>query len=98
MLADPDAPQRATSLADAFGYARQYAEELRAILAAGQIDHERTHRLVQAMHNTVLAALDDIHELDDVQQEIDATDAIQALSDEELFKALVTPHKPPTAD
>ncbi|MFD5191338.1 hypothetical protein ACFWMU_24890 [Streptomyces sp. NPDC058357] len=96
MLADESAPRRAASLAEAFGYARQYADELNAILSAQRINHGRASQLVQAIHNVVLAALDDLYELDDVQQEMDARDAIQALSDEELFKALVTPHDPPT--
>ncbi|MET8474342.1 hypothetical protein ABZY90_11215 [Streptomyces sp. NPDC006422] len=97
MLADESAPGRAASLAETFGYARQYAKELSAILATSRIDHDRAHRLVQAMHNTVLAALDAIHELDDVQQEIDARDTMQALSDEELFKALSIPRDPPAS-
>ncbi|MGW3739839.1 hypothetical protein ACWD62_04320 [Streptomyces sp. NPDC005146] len=97
MLADDSAPERAASLVEAFGYARQYAEELNALRDAESINHDRASQLVQAMVNVSLAALDDLYELDDVQQEIDARDAMRGLSDEELFEALSSPHGPPTS-
>ncbi|MEU1709868.1 hypothetical protein ABZ478_31620 [Streptomyces sp. NPDC005706] len=93
MLADNDAPQHAEALTQALGYAQGYAEELRRMVDSGNADQHRAARLVQATHDVILAALDSLYELDDVQQAIDARERMRELSSEELYRAL---SKPPT--
>ncbi|WP_327240438.1 hypothetical protein OG243_33275 [Streptomyces sp. NBC_01318] len=95
MLADECAPSHAESLTQSLGYARRYAIEIQRMLAEGNVNPEWAARLVQAIRNMILAALDDLDVLDDVQQEIDAVREMQSLTDEELFRALSgggTPH------
>ncbi|MEV7234267.1 hypothetical protein AB0N06_09820 [Streptomyces sp. NPDC051020] len=94
MLSDDCAPSRAESLAQSLSYAHGYAEELRLMLAEGKPDADKAARLVQAIRNMMLATLDDLYELDDVQQEIDAVGAIRGLSDAQLFSA-ITDTPPP---
>ncbi|MET7976713.1 hypothetical protein ABZW44_27445 [Streptomyces mirabilis] len=91
MLADDSAPSHAESLAQSLGYARDYAEELRRMLAEGKPDFDRGAQLVQAIRNMLLAASDSLDELDDVQQEMDAVEEMQGLTDEELFSAITCP-------
>ncbi|MET8693188.1 hypothetical protein ABZV65_11675 [Streptomyces bauhiniae] len=99
MLADESAPQHAKALAESLGYAQGYAEELRRMLdGKASVDHDRACQLVQAIRSTILAASDDLDELDDVQQEIDAASALHAATDGELFSALGPPGEcPPPA-
>jgi hypothetical protein len=61
------------------------------MLAGGDVDSDRTATLVQAIHDVLLAALDDLYELDDVQQEMDAIEEMQGLTDEELFSLITAP-------
>ncbi|MFJ1731125.1 hypothetical protein [Streptomyces sp. NPDC088254] len=91
MLADDCAPSHAESLTQSFGYAHGYADEIRRMLAEGKPDSERAAQLVQAIHDVILAALDDLYELDDVQQEMDVIEEMQGLTDEELFSAITCP-------
>ncbi|MCT9109208.1 hypothetical protein N4G69_26970 [Streptomyces mirabilis] len=91
MLADDSAPSHAESLTQCLGYARDYAEEIRRMLAEGKPDSDRGAQLVQAIHDVLLAALDDLYELDDVQQEMDAVEEMQGLTDEQLFSAITCP-------
>ncbi|MFC9285344.1 hypothetical protein [Streptomyces sp. NPDC057052] len=91
MLADDCAPTHAEDLTESLGYAHGYANEIRRMLAAGTVNSDRAAQLVQATRDVILAALDSLYELDDVQQEIDARESIQTLSDEELFSALTAP-------
>ncbi|MGC2997541.1 hypothetical protein ACPF8X_03825 [Streptomyces sp. G35A] len=91
MLADDCAPHHAASLANTLSYAHSYAKSLSAMLAEGKPDPEKAARLVQALRNMLCAAEDDLDPLDDVQQELDATEAIQGLPDVELFRAITEP-------
>ncbi|MFJ1972393.1 hypothetical protein ACIO93_27340 [Streptomyces sp. NPDC087903] len=91
MLADECAPSHAESLTQSLGYAHGYADEIRHMLDEGNLDSERAAQLVQAIHNMILVALDDLYELDDIQQEMDAVEEMQGLTDEELFSAITCP-------
>jgi hypothetical protein len=61
------------------------------MLAEGKPDPEKAARLVQALRNMLCAAEDDLDPLDDVQQELDAVEAIHRLPDAELFSAIAEP-------
>ncbi|MEV4338772.1 hypothetical protein [Streptomyces sp. NPDC049590] len=91
MLADDCAPAHAAALTESLGYAHGHADEIRRMFVAGNVDSDRAAQLVQATHNAILAALDSLYELDDVQQQIDMREAMRGLSDEELFTALTAP-------
>jgi hypothetical protein len=91
MLADESAPSHAESLTQSLGYAHGYADEIRSMLVEGNADSERAAQLVQAIHDVILAALDDLYELDDVQQLADAVEEMQGMPDGELFRAITAP-------
>ncbi|MEU2605933.1 hypothetical protein [Streptomyces albus] len=88
MLADDSAPAHADTLAECLSNAHAYAEVIRRMLADGKPDADRAAHLVQAIHNVILVALESLYELDDVQQAIDAADAIQGLTDAELYQVI----------
>ncbi|MFJ8720953.1 hypothetical protein [Streptomyces sp. NPDC093269] len=88
MLADDCAPSHAVSLAESLSYAHSYADSLTRMLAEEKPDPDRAAQLIQAIGNMILVALDDLYELDDVQQTIDAEAAMQGISDAQLFSAI----------
>jgi len=91
MLADDCAPSHADELCQSLSYALSYADALRAMLAGASPDPENAARLVQAIRNMLCAAQDELEPLDDTQAHIDAAQAMQDMSDAELFRAITEP-------
>ncbi|MEU0739347.1 hypothetical protein [Streptomyces sp. NPDC006134] len=94
MIADDCAPSHAESLAQCLTYARDYAEELRLMLAGRDVDSDRASRLVQAMREMLCVAENELAALDDTQEVTDAIADIRGLSDAELYRA-ITDAPPP---
>ncbi|WP_432098600.1 hypothetical protein [Streptomyces sp. WAC 04229] len=94
MLADDCTPAHAVSLVQSLGYASEYAEELRGMLAEGSPDPERAARLVQALRNMLCDAEDHLDALDDTQAALDTATDMQRLSDVDLFRSLTEPPAP----